>query len=122
MEKERDEVRAEKLRRDAEERREEEERRWKEKQAKRKVSRRAWDMASAFRRSLSVVADSARRLSIASQDHYGILGIDRNATTTEIRAAYKKLSLETHPDKGGDEERFKEVRSDNRSRHKAVQR
>ncbi|BGP31593.1 hypothetical protein JCM10296v2_003365 [Rhodotorula toruloides] len=80
IEKERDEVRSEKLRRDAEERREEEERRWKEKQAKRK-------------------------------DHYGILGIDRNATTTEIRAAYKKLSLETHPDKGGDEERFKEVKA-----------
>ncbi|BGO91130.1 hypothetical protein NBRC10512_005777 [Rhodotorula toruloides] len=80
IEKERDEVRSEKLKGDAEERREEEERRWKEKQAKRK-------------------------------DHYGILGIDRGATTTEIRAAYKKLSLETHPDKGGDEERFKEVKA-----------
>ncbi|GAA6055474.1 hypothetical protein NBRC10513_006369 [Rhodotorula toruloides] len=81
IEKERDEVRKEKLKRDAEERREEEE-------------ERRWKEKQAKRK-----------------DHYGILGIDRNATTTEIRAAYKKLSLETHPDKGGDEERFKEVKA-----------
>ncbi|GEM07668.1 hypothetical protein Rt10032_c03g1685 [Rhodotorula toruloides] len=45
------------------------------------------------------------------KDHYGILGIERNPTVTEFRAAYKKLSLETHPDRGGDEERFKEIKA-----------
>ena len=32
-------------------------------------------------------------------NHYEILGVDRNATPEEIRAACKKLSLALHPDK-----------------------
>lgn len=32
-------------------------------------------------------------------DHYEVLGIPRDATTAEIRKAYRKLALAHHPDK-----------------------
>lgn len=41
---------------------------------------------------------------------YDILGISRNATQEEIIAAYRKRCLETHPDRGGDETAFLNVR------------
>lgn len=41
---------------------------------------------------------------------YEILGISRNATQEEIIAAYRKRCLETHPDRGGDETAFLNVR------------
>jgi molecular chaperone DnaJ len=50
---------------------------------------------------------------MAQGDHYGVLGVDRAASTAEIKAAYRKLALRFHPDRNpGDrraEERFKEV-------------
>ncbi|MCC6703298.1 MAG: J domain-containing protein [Thermomicrobiales bacterium] len=51
------------------------------------------------------------------KDYYKTLGIDRNATDKEIRAAYLKLARQYHPDKNqGDlkaEERFKEINEAN---------
>ncbi len=47
------------------------------------------------------------------KDYYNILGLDRNATTEEIRKAYRKLAAKYHPDRNpGDkqaEEMFKLV-------------
>ena len=42
-------------------------------------------------------------------DHYAALGIQETADAADIRKAYKKRALQTHPDKGGDEEEFKRV-------------
>eukprot|EP00966_Prymnesium_polylepis_P294334 6797206-Prymnesium_polylepis.1 len=42
-------------------------------------------------------------------DLYDILGVDEAATDRVIKSAYRKLSLQHHPDKGGDPDRFKEI-------------
>ena len=39
---------------------------------------------------------------IINMSYYDILGINPDATTEEIKKAYKKLALQNHPDKGGD--------------------
>ena len=43
------------------------------------------------------------------RDYYQILGISRNASGEEIRKAFHKLAHQYHPDKGGDEKKFKEI-------------
>jgi DnaJ family protein A protein 2 len=40
---------------------------------------------------------------------YEIMGLQPNATESEIRKAYRKLALTHHPDRGGDPEQFKEL-------------
>jgi len=42
-------------------------------------------------------------------DHYQTLGVGRDADTPTIKKAYRKLASKHHPDKGGDEARFKEI-------------
>ena len=42
-------------------------------------------------------------------DYYSILGVERNATQEDIKRAFHKLAHKYHPDKGGDEKKFKEI-------------
>ena len=45
-----------------------------------------------------------------SKDYYKILGVEKNATTDEVKKAFKKAAMQHHPDRpGGDEKKFKEV-------------
>jgi len=43
-------------------------------------------------------------------DYYKVLNINKNASSDEIKKAYRKLSLQFHPDKPtGDSEKFKNI-------------
>jgi len=40
---------------------------------------------------------------------YDVLGLDKKATQTEVKKAYRTKALKHHPDKGGDEKEFKKI-------------
>lgn len=42
-------------------------------------------------------------------DHYKTLGVSENASADEIKKAYRKLANQHHPDKGGDQAKFKDI-------------
>jgi DnaJ-class molecular chaperone len=42
-------------------------------------------------------------------DYYSILGIARNASPEQIKKAYKKASMQHHPDRGGNQDEFVKV-------------
>lgn len=44
-----------------------------------------------------------------SKDYYQTLGISKNASQDEVKAAFRRLAIEHHPDKGGNAEKFKEI-------------
>jgi len=44
-----------------------------------------------------------------TQEYYDILGVGKDATSAQIKKAYRKLAIKNHPDKGGDPEKFKKI-------------
>lgn len=42
-------------------------------------------------------------------DYYSTLGINKSASAEEIKKAYRSMAMKHHPDRGGDERRFKEI-------------
>jgi len=43
------------------------------------------------------------------EDLYDVLGVDRDASKSKITSAFRKLAMKHHPDRGGNEEKFKEI-------------
>jgi molecular chaperone DnaJ len=54
---------------------------------------------------------------LAKRDYYEILGLNKDATTEEIKKAYRKLALKYHPDRNSSnkeaEKKFKEINEAN---------
>lgn len=46
---------------------------------------------------------------MAQKDYYKILGVEKGASAEDIKKAFRKLAHKYHPDKGGDEAKFKEA-------------
>lgn len=46
---------------------------------------------------------------MAKRDYYEALGVSKNASADELKKAYRRLAVQHHPDRGGDEAAFKEV-------------
>lgn len=43
------------------------------------------------------------------RDYYEVLGVSKSASADEIKKAFRKAAIEHHPDRGGDEAKFKEI-------------
>ncbi len=50
-----------------------------------------------------------RRADVDTQRFYDILAVEKTATESEIKKAFRKQAMQHHPDKGGDPEKFKEI-------------
>jgi molecular chaperone DnaJ len=43
------------------------------------------------------------------RDYYEVLGVGKDASADEIKKAFRRLAIKFHPDRGGDETKFKEI-------------
>lgn len=46
---------------------------------------------------------------MSKRDYYEVLGVNKDASADEIKKAFRRAAVEHHPDRGGDEAKFKEV-------------
>ncbi|MBI4953670.1 MAG: J domain-containing protein, partial [Myxococcales bacterium] len=56
-------------------------------------------------------AGGARPVAAAPESAWPILGVARDATAEELKRAFRKRALETHPDRGGDAAAFRRVQA-----------
>ncbi len=45
----------------------------------------------------------------SKRDYYDILGVKKDASADEVKKAFRRAAVEHHPDRGGDEAKFKEL-------------
>lgn len=48
-------------------------------------------------------------MATTKRDYYEVLGVDKTASPDEIKKAFRRLAIEHHPDRGGSEDKFKEI-------------
>ena len=46
---------------------------------------------------------------MSKKDYYEVLGVKKDASADELKKAFRKAAIEHHPDRGGDEAKFKEL-------------
>lgn len=46
---------------------------------------------------------------MAKRDYYEVLGVKKDASADELKKAFRRAAIEHHPDRGGDEAKFKEI-------------
>ncbi len=46
---------------------------------------------------------------MAKRDYYEVLGVNKGASPDEIKKSFRRLAVQYHPDRGGDEAKFREV-------------
>lgn len=46
---------------------------------------------------------------MSKQDYYEVLGVSKDASADELKKAFRRAAVEHHPDRGGDETKFKEI-------------
>lgn len=46
---------------------------------------------------------------MAKRDYYEVLGVKKDASPDEIKKAFRRAAVQHHPDRGGDEAKFKEL-------------
>jgi DnaJ family protein A protein 2 len=49
------------------------------------------------------------RAPVNTSEYYTQLGIEKSASDTDIKKAYRKAAMKNHPDRGGDEDTFKQI-------------
>jgi len=46
---------------------------------------------------------------VDNSKYYELLGVDKTASDSEIKKAFRKLAMKHHPDKGGDKDYFQQL-------------
>lgn len=46
---------------------------------------------------------------MSKRDYYEVLGVKKDASADELKKAFRRSAVEHHPDRGGDEAKFKEI-------------